>query len=161
PTKHSRVGNAVGLDTPASAVALFAALAGQGYDLGDLDPATLDGDALVHRLIAAGGHDVEWLTEDQMSEAAIRVPAEAYQRWFAEIPEPLRESMTRHWGAPPGELYVEGGEIYVAALRFGNVVLMIQPPRGFGENPVAIYHDPDLPPSHQYLAAYRWLDREF
>ncbi len=33
----------------------------------------------------------------------------------------------------------------------------MQPPRGFGENPVAIYHDPDLPPSHHYLAAYRWL----
>ena len=38
---------------------------------------------------------------------------------------------------------------------------MIQPPRGFGENPVAIYHDPDLPPSHHYLAAYRWLEEEF
>lgn len=34
-------------------------------------------------------------------------------------------------------------------------------PRGFGENPVAIYHDPDLPPSHHYLAAYRWLDVMF
>jgi cobaltochelatase CobN len=41
------------------------------------------------------------------------------------------------------------------------VVLMIQPPRGFGENPVAIYHDPDLPPSHHYLAAYRWLSEDF
>ena len=38
---------------------------------------------------------------------------------------------------------------------------MVQPPRGFGENPVAIYHDPDLPPSHHYLAAYRWLGRGF
>jgi len=26
---------------------------------------------------------------------------------------------------------------------------------------VAIYHDPDLPPSHHYLAAYRWLDKSF
>jgi cobaltochelatase CobN len=34
---------------------------------------------------------------------------------------------------------------------------MVQPPRGFGENPIAIYHDPDLPPSHHYLAAYWWL----
>jgi cobaltochelatase CobN len=34
---------------------------------------------------------------------------------------------------------------------------MVQPPRGFGENPVAIYHDPDLPPSHHYLGAYRWV----
>ncbi|HEX5403486.1 MAG TPA: cobaltochelatase subunit CobN [Pseudonocardiaceae bacterium] len=161
PTKHSRVGNAVGLDTPASAVRLFAALAEQGYDLGDLDPATVDGDALVHRLIAAGGHDVEWLSEEQMGQAAIRVPAAVYQQWFDEVPAPLRDAMTEHWGTPPGQLYVDGAEIYVAALRFGNVVLMIQPPRGFGENPIAIYHDPDLPPSHQYLAAYRWLDREF
>jgi cobaltochelatase CobN len=34
---------------------------------------------------------------------------------------------------------------------------MVQPPRGFGDNPIAIYHDPDLPPTHHYLAAYRWL----
>ena len=37
----------------------------------------------------------------------------------------------------------------------------MQPPRGFGENPIAIYHDPDLAPSHHYLAVYRWLEREF
>ncbi len=161
PTKHSRVGNAVGLDTPASAVALLAALAEQGYDLGGLDPAAVDGDALVHELISAGGHDVEWLTEQQMTQAAVRVPADAYRDWFAALPTSLRDRMTEHWGAPPGQLYVDGDHIYVAALRFGNIVLMIQPPRGFGENPIAIYHDPDLPPSHQYLAAYRWLDREF
>jgi cobaltochelatase CobN len=49
----------------------------------------------------------------------------------------------------------------LAGLRFGNVIVMIQPPRGFGENPVAIYHDPELPPSHHYLAAYRWLEAAF
>lgn len=65
--------------------------------------------------------------------------------------------MREHWGEPPGQLYTESGDIVLAGLRFGNVVLLIQPPRGFGENPIAIYHDPDLPPSHHYLAAYRWL----
>src|SRR3954452_18847224 len=49
------------------------------------------------------------------------------------------------------------GDIVLAALRFGNLLILIQPPRGFGENPIAIYHDPDLPPSHHYLAAYRWI----
>ncbi len=161
PTKHSRVGNAVGLDTPASAVVLLRALEAAGYDVGRLDLSSLDGDSLIHQLIAAGGHDVEWLTEGQMQQAAIRVAASRYQEWFAALPESLREAMQRHWGPPPGELYVEDGTIYVAALRFGNVVLLIQPPRGFGENPIAIYHDPDLPPSHQYLAAYRWLAEEF
>ncbi|GAA1866533.1 cobaltochelatase subunit CobN [Asanoa iriomotensis] len=154
PTKHSRVGNAVGLDTPASAVALLQALKDAGYDVGDVPT---DGDTLIHTLIAAGGHDVEWLTEEQLAAAPIRVPASTYQQWFEEVPQSLREAMTEHWGAPPGELYVDGNDIVLAALRYGNVTLMIQPPRGFGENPIAIYHDPDLPPSHHYLAAYRWL----
>jgi cobaltochelatase CobN len=56
---------------------------------------------------------------------------------------------------------VDGGEFVVAGLSFGNVFVGIQPPRGFGENPIAIYHDPDLPPTHHYLAAYWWLIEEF
>ncbi|WP_445548377.1 MULTISPECIES: cobaltochelatase subunit CobN [unclassified Frankia] len=201
PTKHARVGNAVGLDTPASAIRLLAALRAAGYDLGENGPGgrgvPTDGDTLIHTLIAAGGHDVEWLTEQQLAAAPARVPAGVYRRWFDALPASLREGMLRHWGDPPGSLYVDppvltpgdvpggsgggndrggaggggGGRprpadgpepaIVLAALRFGNVLLMIQPPRGFGENPVAIYHDPDLPPSHHYLAAYRWLDEEF
>jgi cobaltochelatase CobN len=161
PTKHSRVGNAVGLDTPASAVALLRAMRAAGYDLGDGFPE--DGDALIHALIAAGGHDTEWLTEDQLRAAPARVPLAAYRRYFSELPNGLGSSIQAHWGAPPGELYTDeqSGDIVFACLRFGNVVLMIQPPRGFGENPVAIYHDPDLPPSHHYLAAYRWLAGDF
>ncbi|MCW2638945.1 MAG: cobN [Dactylosporangium sp.] len=154
PTKHSRVGNAVGLDTPASAVELLRALRAAGYATGDFPE---DGDALIHTLIAAGGHDVEWLSEDQLAAAPIRVPASGYRRWFDALPAPLRANMLDKWGEPPGELYVDGDEIVLAGLQFGNVTLMIQPPRGFGENPIAIYHDPDLPPSHHYLAAYRWL----
>jgi len=158
PTKHARVGNAVGLDTPASAVRLLQSLREAGWSVGDFPE---DGDTLVHTLIAAGGHDVEWLTEDQLRQAPARVPLAAYERWFAALPESLRERVRQHWGEPPGSLYVDGSDIVLASLQYGNVVLMIQPPRGFGENPVAIYHDPDLPPSHHYLAAYRWLDQEF
>ncbi len=158
PTKHSRVGNAVGLDTPASAVLLLQALRAAGYHIADFPE---DGDELVHTLIAAGGHDVEWLTEEQLKLAAARVPLADYTRWFDALPASLRDGMLEHWGPPPGSLYVDGDEIVLAALQYGNLVLMIQPPRGFGENPIAIYHDPDLPPSHHYLAAYRWLTHDF
>ncbi|HEX4018089.1 MAG TPA: cobaltochelatase subunit CobN [Frankiaceae bacterium] len=159
PTKHSRVGNAVGLDTPASAIALFAALNQAGYDLGPDVPT--DGDALIHALIAAGGHDVEWLTEEQLRAAPARVPLTTYEGWFSQLPQELRDCVTQAWGPPPGSLYVDAGEIVLASLRLGNVVLTIQPPRGFGENPIAIYHDPALAPSHHYLAAYWWLAQEF
>ncbi|MET8826169.1 cobaltochelatase subunit CobN [Streptomyces sp. NPDC004610] len=158
PTKHSRVGNAVGLDTPASAVRVLDALRDAGYGVSGY-PA--GGDELIHRLIAAGGHDVEWLTEDQLAAAPARVPLADYTAWFETLDPALRDAMRQAWGEPPGSLYVDGDDIVLASLRFGNVVVMIQPPRGFGENPIAIYHDPDMPPSHHYLAAYRWLENTF
>jgi cobaltochelatase CobN len=164
PTKHARVGNAVGLDTPASAVRLLEAMRQAGYRVGDLPGPggeTGPGDRLVHALIAAGGQDAEFLTEGQLRDAAGRVDADAYAAWFAELPAGLRHRVVEHWGQPPGDLYVDGDAIVLAGLRAGNVFLAIQPPRGFGENPIAIYHDPDLPPSHHYLAAYWWLDRVF
>ncbi|HZX07088.1 cobaltochelatase subunit CobN, partial [Kribbella sp.] len=65
PTKHARIGNAVGLDTPASAVVLLGQLEAAGYDLGGLDPAGDENaglfdllrkcDVLVTTLLAAGG----------------------------------------------------------------------------------------------------------
>ncbi|GAA2475972.1 cobaltochelatase subunit CobN [Winogradskya humida] len=162
PTKHSRIGNAVGLDTPASTVRLMAAMAERGYQIGSFPGvAEQDGDALIHALIAAGGQDPDWLTEEQLAANPVRINGDRYKAWFETLPEDLRESMVRHWGPPPGELYVDNNDIVLAALRDENTVVMVQPPRGFGANPVAIYHDPDLPPSHHYLAAYRWLADEF
>ncbi|HEV8223995.1 MAG TPA: cobaltochelatase subunit CobN, partial [Rubrobacteraceae bacterium] len=158
PTRHSRVGNAVGLDTPASAVLLLRAMKDAGYAV---DRAPEEGDALIHALIGAGGHDLEFLTEEQLGGAAGRLDAVRYAEWFARLPEELRARVEEHWGKPPGELYVDGGEIVVSGLAFGNVFIGIQPPRGFGENPIAIYHDPDLPPTHHYLAVYWWIIEEF
>ncbi|HWG02931.1 MAG TPA: cobaltochelatase subunit CobN [Trebonia sp.] len=174
PTKHARIGNAVGLDTPASVIALLAALGDAGYTVSS-DPggggtlpgvADGDGDALMHAIIAAGGQDENWLTREQLESNPVRIGAAGYRAWFATLDPELRRSVVAHWGEPPGELFTDrsqdpDGEIVLAALRAGNVVVMVQPPRGFGANPVAIYHDPDLPPSHHYLAAYRWLREEF
>jgi cobaltochelatase CobN len=176
PTKHARIGNAVGLDTPASALRLLAALRDAGYDIGPAEGddalpglAAMDGDALVHGLIEAGGQDLDWLTEDQIAGNPVRIPAATYRAWFSTLPADLRARVNEHWGDAPGSLFVDppggprssgdpDGDIVLAAIRAGNVVLLLQPPRGFGDNPVAIYHDPDLPPSHHYLAAYHWLN---
>jgi len=225
PTKHSRVGNAVGLDTPVSAVRLLRRLQEAGYDLGEGNviselvstsstgagtsstgagtsstgvgtsstgvgtsstgvgtsstgegnviselvstSSTGDaggmsdtelGDALIHALIDAGGQDEEWLTSAQLTDSHVRISKADYERWTADLPAELMNEVTAAWGEAPGRLFVnDRDEIVLATLQAGNVVLLIQPPRGFGENPVAIYHDPDLAPSHHYLAAYRWV----
>jgi len=169
PSKHARIGNAVGLDTAASAVALLRRMQAEGWDLGPTDGpdalpglASGDGDELIYALIEAGGYDEDWLTEGQLSTNPVRIAAADYRRWYATLPAELRGRVEEHWGPAPGTLFVDSthnseGDIVLAALRAGNLLVLVQPPRGFGENPIAIYHDPDLPPSHHYLAAYRWI----
>ncbi|MDO4908555.1 MAG: cobaltochelatase subunit CobN [Corynebacterium sp.] len=160
PTKHARIGNAVGLDTPNSVLALLDAMREAGYQVG---PHPETGDELMEAIINAGGYDPEWLTEEVMATNPIKLSAAEYRQYFATLPAQMQEEMTEHWGVAPGDHYVNPatGDIYIAGLQFGNVVVMIQPPRGFGENPVGIYHDPDLPANHHYLASYYWVREVF
>ena len=152
--RHGRIGSAVGLDTPASVIALLGCLHERGYSVTDI-PA--DGDALMEELIACGGYDKEFLTEEQMRFATARYTARQYDQWFSQIPSANQIALQQEWGAPPGDVFRRDGELYVAGRLYGNVFVMIQPPRGFGENLLAVYHSGDLIPTHHYLGAYRWL----
>jgi cobaltochelatase CobN len=152
--RHGRIGSAVGLDTPASVINLLRGLRERGYYVTDI-PA--DGDALMDELIACGGYDSEFLTEEQMRLATARYTAGQYEEWFSQFPAGNRVALKGEWGEPPGAVFRCDNEIYVAGKLYGNVFVMIQPPRGFGENPLAVYHSGDLIPMHHYLGAYRWL----
>ena len=155
PTKHAKVGMAVGLDTPASALALLDALDGDGMTV---ERPFAHGDELMHALITSGGHDPEFLTDEQLAESALRLPVADYIDWYSTLPDTLRAGIEQRWGQPPGDRYLDGEDFVIAGLELGNVLVAIQPPRGYGEDPVGIYHDPELPPTHHYLACYRWLD---
>ncbi len=155
PTKHSRVGMAVGLDTPASALRVLDALHDDGMHV---ERPFEHGDELMHALIGTGGHDPEFLTDDHLSSATLRMPVEDYLEWYKDLPSTLRDSIEERWGPPPGPHFVDGDDFVIAGLQLGNVLVAIQPPRGYGEDPIAVYHDPELPPTHHYLACYRWLD---
>ncbi len=158
PTKHARVGMAVGLDTPASALSLLDALAADGMRV---EHRFAGGDALIHALISAGGHDPEFLTDDQLASAPLRLPVAEYLGWYETLPPSLRAAIEARWGPPPGDHYLDGDDFVIAGLQLGNVLVAIQPPRGYGEDPVGIYHDPELPPTHHYLACYRWIDEHW
>ena len=155
PTRHARVGMAVGLDTPASALALLDALRADGMHV---QQPFAHGDELMHALIAGGGHDPEFLTDEQLADATLRLPVADYLHWYAALPQELRDAIEERWGPPPGDRYVDDGDFVIAGLELGNVLVAIQPPRGYGEDAVSIYHDQELPPTHHYLACYRWLD---
>jgi cobaltochelatase CobN len=154
PAKAARIGNAVGLDAPASLLYLLEAMRAAGYHLEDIPES---GDALIHALIDRCSYDTELLTEEQLAQAAARVPDRIYARWFTQLPARQQKEIQERWGMPPGEAYVHHNAIALAGLTLGNVFVALQPPRGYGMDPNAIYHVPDLPPTHNYHALYRWV----
>jgi cobaltochelatase CobN len=158
PTKRSRLGNAVGLDTPASVLELLEAMLDAGYAV---EPFAGTGDELMAEL--ADGL-VYGEAAAPPSSAVGRLAVERYREWFSGLPDATRREVEAHWGPVPGTVSValdEDPSFVFSGRSFGNVVLAVQPPRGFGENPVAVYHSPDLPPTHHYLAFYRWLAEGF
>ena len=157
-TKASQIGNAVGLDAPASLLELLRAMQAVGYEIAGLPQ---NGTALIHALIDRGSYDTAHLSAAQCAAAVGRVSGARYSQWFAELPGSLRERMLAQWGPPPGEAYVHDGHLVLAGLELGNALVALQPPRGYGMDPDAIYHQPDLPPTHHYYALYRWLSDEW
>jgi cobaltochelatase CobN len=154
PNRDGRLGNGVGLDTPAGTLELLRALAGEGYRTGELPSS---GQALIERL-AAGPTNA--LDDRRDREAGERYPLADYRATFAALPAEVQEAITARWGAPEDDPFVEDGAFVLSAFRLGNLVIGLQPARGYNIDPQASYHDPDLVPPHGYLAFYAWLRRQ-
>lgn len=158
PSKNARIGNAVGLDTPASVIKILHALGEAGYQVENIPE---DGNALMEALIARGGNDRDFLTRDQWQLAAGQIDTACYTQWFTQLPPQVQSALQDSWGDPPGQVLNRTGSLAVAGLQCGNIFVGIQPPRGYGDNPVAIFHSPDLVPTHHYVGYYRWLKDVF
>jgi cobaltochelatase CobN len=154
PNRDGRLGNGVGLDTPAGTWTLLRAMAEAGYALENL-PA--DGQALIERLAAGPTND---RNRRRRSAAGARYSLDAYRTYFAGLPHALRESITQRWGEPENDPFVEDQHFVLSAFSLGKVVIALQPARGYNIDPTASYHDPDLVPPHGYLAFYAWLRHE-
>ncbi len=157
PNRDGRLGNGVGLDTPAATVNVLEALADDGYTV---DGVPANGDRLIERLAAGPTNDIAALAKREIRET---LPLAEYEAFFADLPEAARQSIEERWGAPRDDPYFLASKdaFAIAAMRLGHVVVGLQPARGYNIDPAATYHDPDLPPPHAYLAFYAWLRRCF
>ena len=67
----------------------------------------------------------------------------------------------RGWGEAPGKTMVWKDRILIPGVRFGNVFLGPQPPRGWELNEELLHANLSFPPPHQYLAFYHYLADDF
>ncbi|ALR19318.1 cobaltochelatase subunit CobN [Sphingobium baderi] len=154
PNRDGRIGNGVGLDTPASAAAILTALREAGYSVGD---APEDGAALM--AVMMGGVTNAPISMDRQHEVSL--PLADYHVAFDALPGEVRDAVTEQWGAPQDDPFVRDGAFHLPVHRFDHVVVAVQPARGYHVDPKATYHDPALVPPHAYLAFHFWLHRAF
>ncbi|NQZ23022.1 MAG: cobaltochelatase subunit CobN [Colwellia sp.] len=151
PTKDGRIGNGVGLDTPASTVNILHALAKQGY-LVDAIPES--GTALIKELLGAVTNNPDTLHHLPCWQS---LSVDEYQIFFKQLPLENQQAILQQWGTPEQDPKYRQGRLMLSGIRLGEVFVGIQPARGFNIDLAANYHDPDLIPPHSYLAFYFWL----
>ena len=151
PTKDGRIGNGVGLDTPASAVNIMLALQQAGYPIDDIPE---NGDALIEQLLGAVTNNPNTL---HMLPCWQSMSVDEYQSYFLQLPQTSQDAVLERWGSPEQDIKYRDGRLILSGIRLGKTFVGIQPARGFNIDLVANYHDPDLIPPHNYLAFYFWL----
>ncbi len=161
PNKDGRLGNGVGLDTPASCIKILQALKVAGYEVKDI-PAT--GDDLI-KLLTTG------ITNDLESRATRKIyqslPLEEYQKYFNTLPQPVQQAIINRWGnlednkTNKQQNNNDHSSFSIPGIQLGNIFIGIQPSRGYDLDPSLNYHAPDLEPTHNYLAYYYWLREKF
>lgn len=154
PPDNSTIGSAQGLDSPASVALLLQKMAGAGYHLNHIPT---DGKELMANLLAGITNDRQFLKEKDLEHACGAVTTASYQEFFATLAETTRGEMTRSWGKEPGQVFFYKDSLIVPGTMNGNILITMQPPRGFGEDKAKIIHDPNCPPPHHYLAFYKWI----
>jgi len=155
PNKDGRLANGVGLDTPASCVALLDAMRTEGFNTGEAPGSS----AVLMDVLTSG---VTNALDGRASKAIFEtLPLVDYHRFFKVLPVSVKAAVTERWGNPEEDPHLVDGKFRLALHRFGNQVVGIQPARGYNIDPKDTYHDPDLVPPHHYFAFYIWLRESF
>ena len=152
PNRDGRLANGVGLDTPQSLIDCSPRCAARAMpsamrqrDARCDDGLLQDGptNALEGRASRVGG--VAW----PLAELRAGIRGSAGQR--------AARRGSRAGASRSSDPHVVAGDFRLGLHRFGNVVVGVQPARGYNIDPKSTYHDPDLVPPHHYLAFYLWL----
>jgi cobaltochelatase CobN len=158
PPSDDGIGTAFGLDSPESAVNVLETLSERGYalDTSDMPALPTGGQELVETLTAQLTLDDRWVAPEDVREKSVDVVStDQYREWFTDTDERFQEHVIEEWGEPPDRPFA------IPGVEFGNVLVTVQPPRGFGMDPSKVYHDSDLQPPHDYVAFYGWLRQTF
>lgn len=155
---------AEGMEVAPSLYNLLSRLRSEGYRVGNL-PASA---AELERMINENGRVFNEYAAGRKDEFVKRnspelVSRAEYDSWTAKALSPeMRAAADSVDGEFPGHgLADDKGNLALARLRFGNVVLIPQTAAGLGDDDFKIVHGTDAAPPHNYIAAYLWAKYGF
>jgi cobaltochelatase CobN len=170
---EATVGGAAKLDSLESLSRILKAMRDRGYQV----EAPGNGWDLIEKILERKAiSEFRWTTVEEIvgrGGALTELELPIYQKWFDSYPHEVRQAVSEGWGAPPGEAHGEipaamvlNGRIIITGLKLGSAVVCVQPKRGCAGSRCdgavcKILHDPNVPPPHQYIATYRWLQDGF
>jgi cobaltochelatase CobN len=155
------------LNVAESIANLLVKLASEGYDVGGAAPSAERVLAdITSRARNVSGHAPGELEALVRTGSVQRIPVADYRKWLEAYPAAFRNKVLKDWGAPEkaGMMALGQGNglsFIVPSVRYGKILLLPQPARGWGEDLEKLYHATDLAPPHQYVATYTWLRRGF
>lgn len=139
----------------------------EGYNVG---AAARTGDAIL-KALAEKARNIAGYAPGELQAlvkrgSAVQVGVAEYRQWLNALAPGLRAKVLTDWGEPEQSKVMtvngaKGPALVIPMAQFGNVVLMPQPARGWGEDREKLFHAQNLAPPHQYVAAYAWLRHGF
>ncbi|MEM8894398.1 MAG: cobaltochelatase subunit CobN, partial [Bacteroidota bacterium] len=153
---------------PNSLHSILERLESEGYDVGE---APLTEDDIFDRVSNYGLNIGEWAPREidklVAKGNATLVPIELYLQWYAKLSSTLREGIEDKWGKPEeSSIMIWQDEnqkkfFVIPSVKYGNVLLTPQPVRGWSQDLDIMHHDVSVPPHHQYIAFYLFLQYGF
>ncbi len=159
PPGKDTIGSAGNLDAFGSLIKLLDRMREQGYTVSGYPRTRHEFIRLITKKNVV--NQSNWTSLAKVKDNSFKVSQAQYREWFDELPETCRQVMIKEWGDPPGSFMADDENLYIPGLAFGNIFVGFQPARGVHADPTKTYHDTALPPHHQYVAFYRYIEKVF
>jgi|GEM_PF-77201 len=154
------------LDIGSSFTLLLKQMQAEGYDIGN---GTIPNGSEFIDLFIESRNVGAWapgeLEKVVKSRKVTLLPVDEYLVWYNTLPESVRAEVEETWGKAPGDIMVyenESGKYFVIpTVQLGNVNFIPQPTKAKLSDESLIYHNTSIPPTHQYLATYFWINQVY
>ena len=153
PPGEDKIGNAAYLDVSETVKQLFTTLLKEGYRIEDFTTEQ----NLMELLVDYGAINLPKYT-DIKDHKGVELDIKEYLEYFHSLPVEQQHEIIQFWGEPPGNIMLDNSHFKLPIIPFGNIYLCVQPSRSRVSGDSNEYHDKNLPPHHQYLAFYHYLE---